>query len=167
MEENGYLKMKNYFENIVTHSRFLNGFAGFFARELFNKLGSKKEPLKAPYLALFKYNIGLDGQEQNTQAVRKLGFSIIIHNVKPDDYEVQYEAIDQAEKFALKVLSRMFYENKKPNHFLWNSIIKESIQIVPLDIEKIGFGVEVSFNIKNKQSMKVNPEDWDDIEIVC
>jgi hypothetical protein len=167
MEHNGYLKMKKYFENLVNNSKFLNGFAGFFARELLNKLASKKEPLQAPYLALFRYNLGLDGQEQNTQAVRKLGFSIILHNIKPDNYEAQYEAIDLAESLALKVLARIFFDNKKTDHFLWNSIIKESIQIVPLDHEKIGFGVEVMFNLKNKQSMKLDPEDWKDVASVC
>lgn len=159
--------MKNYFENLTNKSKFLNGFAGFFARELLNKLGSKKEPLQAPYLALFRYNLGLEGQEQNTQAVRKLGFSIILHNIKPDNYEAQYEAVDRAETLALKVLARIIFDNKKNDHFLWNSVIKDSVQIIPLDIEKIGFGVEVTFNLKNWQSMKLDPADWEDVESVC
>lgn len=167
MEGNGYLKMKNYFEDLVDQSNFLNGFAGFFARELFNKLGSRKEPLKAPYLALFKYTLGLDGNEQSTQAIRKLGFSIIIHDIKPDDFEAEYAAVDLGETLALKVIARMIYDSKTPKHFLWNSVLKESIQIVPIDIEKIGFGVEVSFNVKNNQSMKIDLLDWKDVDSVC
>jgi hypothetical protein len=167
MERNGYLRMKNYFENVVEQSNFLNGFAGFFERELFNKLTSRKSPLKAPYLALFKYSLGLDGQEQNTKAIRRLGFSIILYSEKPNDFESEYEAIDLAENLALKVLSRMMFDSKNSKHFLYNSLIKESVQIIPMEIEKIGFGVEVFFNLKNMQPMIISPEDWKDIKSVC
>jgi hypothetical protein len=33
MKENSYLQIKNYFENLVQQSKFLNDFVGFFSRE--------------------------------------------------------------------------------------------------------------------------------------
>jgi hypothetical protein len=59
------------------------------------------------------------------------------------------------------------FDSKNSKHFLYNSLIKESVQIIPMDIEKIGFGVEVFFNLKNMQPMIISPEDWKDIKSVC
>lgn len=167
MENNGYLKLKNYFENLTTQAKFLNGFAGFFSRELANKLAARKEPLQSPYLALYKYQLGLEGDEMKTMGIRKIGFAIIINNVKPDDYEAQYAAVDTAETLALKVLARVRYDNNTKTNFLWNSLQKESITVEPVELSRSDFGVEVTFDLKNGQSLKLDSTDWKDINTIC
>ena len=167
MQINGYLKLKDYFENLTAQSNFLEGFAGFFSRELMNKLTSRKEPLQSPYLALFKYQLGLDGDEMKTMGIRKLGFAIIYNNIKPDNYEAQYEAIDNAENLALKVIARIRFDNNDKTHFLWNALQKESITIEPVELSQSDFGVEVTFDLKNGQSLKLDPDDWKDINTIC
>jgi len=166
MQETSYLEIKNYFENIVNQSNYLNDFVGFFQREWANRTASVKG-LQSPSLTLFKYKLGFDGPEQNTIAVRQIGFAIMFNDIKVDDYEAQYQAIDIAERFAKKVLARINYDNHLESHFLYNSFIKDSVDISPVELSATDFGVEVFFNLKNKQLLHLDPKDWKDIEKVC
>ena len=161
-----YLTIKDYFEHLGTHAKFLKGFAGFFDRELLTKINSY-DGLENPYLALFKYSIALEGNEQNTQANRQIGFVIAFGKIDAGNYAAQYKAIDDAEKFAFKVLARIKYDNARKDFFLWNSLIKESIQINPFELENGEFGAEVFFNIKNPQSLVCDITDWDDLTDKC
>lgn len=166
MKENSYLAIKNYFEYLSIQANFINDFVGFFQREWANRTSSFKG-LKTPALALFKYDLGFDGPDQNTVAVRKIGFAIMFNNIKPDDLEGQYIAIHDAEQIALKVLSRIRYDSNTPDHPLFNSFLKDSVEINPVELSGGEVGVDVLFNFKNKQLLKVDPEDWEDIEKVC
>ena len=166
MKENSYRQIKDYFENLVTQSKFLNGFAGFFQRELADKL-TKSNGMQSPYLAMFKYNLGFDGPDQNTIAVRQIGFAIIFRNIKPGAIENQYTAIDDAEKLAIKILSRIKYDASQSDHLLYNSFLKESVDIQPLELANNDFGVEVTFNLKNTQKLTCHLEDWKDIIHEC
>ncbi len=166
MKENSYLEVKRYFEYLVEKSTFLSDFVGYFQREWANRTGSKAG-LKSPYLALFRYELGFDGPDQNTVAVRKIGFSIMYNNVKNDDLDAQYNAIHDAEALALKVIARIRFDSNNQEHFLFNSFLKDSVEINPVELSAAEFGVEVFFNLKNKQLLKVDPSDWNDIDTVC
>lgn len=166
MKENSYLQVKDYFENLVQQSNFLNDFVGFFEREWATKTASVKG-LKSPCLALFKYNLGFDGPEQNTIAVRKTGFAIMFNDIKAGDYQAQYQAIHDAEALAVKVLSRIRHDNYDDSHFLYNAFLKDSVDISPVELSGNSFGVDVLFNFKNKQKLIVQVEDWKDIPHVC
>lgn len=166
MKENSYIAVKNYFENLSNKAKFLNDFVGFFQREWANRTASVKG-LKTPALALFKYELGFEGPDQNTVAVRKIGFAVMFNNIKPDDLEGQYIAIHDAEQLALKVLSRIRYDSNTPNHALFNSFLKDSVEINPVELSGGEVGVDVLFNFKNKQKLTVNPDDWEDINNVC
>ena len=167
MEANSYKKMKDYFQNLVEQSNFLNDFVGFFQREWANRTAAYTNELASPNLTLFKYKLGFDGPEENTIAVRQIGFAIMFTKVNNDDFEAQYNAIDLAEQLALKVISRIKYDNHNENHFLYNSFIKDSVEISPVELSASDFGVEVFFNLRNKQLLSVDPIDWKDIDQVC
>ena len=166
MQEVSYKMIKDYFENLVEQSNFLNDFVGYFQREWANRTASYAG-LASPSLTLFKYKLGFDGPEENTIAVRQIGFAIMFNDVKVDDYEAQYNATDLAEQMAVKVMSRVKYDNHDEDHFLFNSLIKDSVEISPVELSASDFGVEVFFNLQNKQLLKVDPSDWKDIEKVC
>lgn len=167
MEANSYKKMKDYFQELVEQSNFLNDFVGFFQREWANRTAAYTSELASPNLTLFKYKLGFDGPEENTIAVRQIGFAIMFTKVAKDDFEAQYNAIDLAEQLAIKVMSRIKHDNNNEEHFLYNSLIKDSIEISPVELSASDFGVEVFFNLRNKQLLRVNPTDWKDIEKVC
>lgn len=166
MQTNSYLQMKNYFHFLVEKSNFLNDYVGFFSREYAEKEASHKG-LNDPLLALFRYELGFDSPGENALAVRKIGFSIQYNDVPKDDLELQYIAINNAEDLALKVLARIRLDNYNRDHFLYNAFIQDSVQILPLELSLNNFGVDVFFNLKNKQSMKVDVNDWKDLEKVC
>lgn len=166
MQDNSYLKIKNYFKNLVENHKRINAFAGYFNRDLQHKLASY-DGISSPYLALFKYELGLEGPKQNTVAVRKVAFAVMFNNVPTDDFEKQYETIDKAEQLALSVLARVQFDNNNTTHLLYNTFLKDSVRILPVELSNNSFGVEVFFNLKNKQSLTVDVNDWNDIDTVC
>ncbi|WP_312750586.1 hypothetical protein [Epilithonimonas hominis] len=166
MQENNYTQTKNYFKNLAEQSNFINDFVGFFRREWLDRVSSTMK-LKSPILALYDYRLGFDGPEQKTSTVRKVGFAIMFNNVKSGDLEGQYNAINEAEIMAVKILSRIRLDSYKENHMLYNAFLKDSVEISPVELSGNEFGVEVTFNLKNIQSLKVFKEDWKDIENIC
>lgn len=97
-----------------------------------------------------------------------MNFGILIGDVEPGDYEKQYETIDSAEKLAKKIIARMNFDSNKQDHFLYGALIKNSVEIRPIELEGVGlFGTEVSFKLKNFQSFKLLTEDWKDVEKIC
>lgn len=168
MHTNSYLQIKDYFRDLVENSEFIQDFVGFFSREYKSREASYyKKGLKSPTLALFRYELGFDGDGVNAVAVRKIGFIIIFNDVKNDDYDEQYKAIHEAENLALKVIARIRWDNTQKEHFLYNSFLQDSVEIHPLELNLNNFGVEVFFNLKNKQSLIVDANDWKDIDGIC
>lgn len=163
-----YLMLKDYFQKLVEKSEFLHDFVGYFSRELHNKEESIKG-IKSPFLVLFNYQIGIEGEEMATStAVRNISIGVLKNDVPADDYEAQYQAIDEMENFGLKIMSRLRYDSHLQGHFLYGALIKNSIEIRPVEAGVEGyFGVEISFQLKNPQSLKLNPEDWKDIDKIC
>lgn len=166
MKENSYIQIKNYFENLVLQSNFLNDFVGFFEREWKSKQ-AKLGGLKIPVLALFKYDVGFEGPDQNSIAVRKIGFAIMFNKIPAGDFQAQYNAIFEAEKLAFKVLSRIWIDSHDQEHFLYNSFLKDSVEIKPVELSSSDFGVDVIFNLKNKQILKIDTADWKDLDHIC
>lgn len=164
-ENNSYLKMKDYFENLVEKSAHVKSFAGYFQRELMNK--NAGDELESPYLALFDYTLGLSGPEQNTISVRRLNFAVMFENVPDDDLEAQYNAVDQAEAIILKFLSRIRLEAANENHFLYRAFRKENILIAPIELSLTAFGAECVIEFQNSQALKALPEDWTDDFLTC
>lgn len=166
MKENSYIQIKDYFENLVEQSNFLNEFVAFFEREWTAKK-AKVGGIKAPALALFRYELGFEGNDQNTIAVRKIGFAIMFNKIPAGDFSAQYNAIYAAERLAIKVLSRIRNDSYNQDHFLYNSFLKETVEIKPVELSASDFGVDVLFSIKNKQILKVDSEDWNDLDHIC
>lgn len=166
MEQNSYKKVKQYFENLQHQSNFLKSFVGFSERE-WNTRKARRNGIEYPTLALFRYELGFESPETKALAVRKIGFAVMLAVKSPDDFEAQTNAIDEAEKLALKILARINLDSNNQEHFLWNSFLKDSVQINPVELSANDFGVEVFFNFKNKQPLAVDMADWKDITQIC
>lgn len=166
IQSNSYKKVKQYFKNLQEQSNFLNDFVGFSERE-WNSRKASRMGIASPVLALFRYELGLDAPEKNAMAVRKVAFAVMLKVQKPDDFEGQTNAVDEAEALALKILARINYDSNDTTHFLYNSFIKESVQINPVELSANDFGVEVFFHFRNFQPMKVDLADWKDITKIC
>lgn len=163
-ENNSYLKMKEYFEDLVNKSTLVKSFAGFFERDVINQLD--KDSFESPFIAINGYELSLTGPEQNTIGVRKFNFAVLYSNV-PDDIELQYKAIDDAEKIILKFIARIKLDSCNPEHFLYNSFKKDDIIILPDDLFMNCFGAYASITFHTSQSLKASAEDWTDDFLTC
>lgn len=166
MQNNSYLKIKKYFEKLVKNHCGICSFSGYFNRDLQHQ-ESTFDGISSPYLALFKYELGLEGPKQNTIAVRKVAFALMFNDIPADDFEAQYTAIDNAEQLALQVLARVQLDNNNKNHLLYNTFLKDSVRVLPVELSNTAFGVEVYFSLKNPQKLTVDPNEWKDIDKVC
>jgi hypothetical protein len=164
-ENNSYLKLKDYFKDLVEKSVHVKSFVGYFQRELMQKDGG--DELESPYLAIYGYGNTLSGPEQNTISVRKISFAVMYKGVPNDNIELQYQAVDNAEEIVKKFLSRIRMDSYNPEHFLYKAFIKEGTEISPVELSITSFGSEVSLEFKNNQSLKMNPEDWNDNPATC
>jgi len=162
---NSYLKMKNYFEDLASKSVHVKSFAGYFQRELVAL--DSGDQLQSPYLAVFDYQLGLSGPEQNTISVRKIKFAIMYKNLPEDNLAAQYLAIDNAEAIILKFLSRIKMDSYKEDHFLYQAFRKENSKITPVELSINSFGAEVSLEFQNNQTLGVKQEDWTDTYTTC
>ncbi|MGV4460721.1 hypothetical protein ACQ1Q5_04190 [Ornithobacterium rhinotracheale] len=166
MQENSYLKLYEYFQKIAEANVHIQGFAGYFQRDLENKLKSYAG-LSSPYLALWHYEKGYQGEGRNTLAVISLGYVVLRNDVAPDDIEAQYRAIDECEQIAKSVNARLRFDNHNQKHFLFNAYLKEQTKITPIEMIGTGFGVQVEVFFKNPEHLTLNPDDWSDIDSVC
>ena len=164
-ENNSYLKMKDYFEDLVSKSVYVKSFAGYFRRELLNKM--EKSDFESPYLALFDYELTFSGPEQNTISTRKIGFAVMYSNVSDDDLELQYQRIDDAEQIIKEFMARIKVESADENHFLYNAFKKEGAIITPVELENNGFGSEVYLEFNNNQALKAHADKWTDNFLKC
>ncbi|WP_265427885.1 hypothetical protein [Chryseobacterium sp. YIM B08800] len=164
-ENNSYLKMKDYFEDLVSKSVDVKSFAGYFRRELLNNM--EKSDFESPYLALFDYELTFSGPEQNTISTRKIGFAVMYSNVYDDDLELQYQRIDDAEQIILEFMARMKVESADENHFLHKAFKKEGSIITPVELEDNSFGSEVTLEFNNNQSLKAHADKWTDDFLKC
>jgi len=164
-EKNSYLKMKDYFEDLVSKSTLVHSFAGYFRRELLNNMQSPD--WDSPYLALFDYELSLSGPEQNTVSVREIGFAVMFNNIDESDLEAQYKAIDDAEKIVMKFLARIKLDAANPEHFLHGSFVKENTNITPVELDTQSFGAECRLQFKNSQTLKADAADWTDDFLTC
>lgn len=165
-KENSYNKLYLYFKQIAEKSNLIKGFAGYFERDLSNQEQSYKG-ISSPYLALWNYEKGYEGENSNTIAIISVGYVILRNDIPIDDIEAQYQAIDSCEQIAKSVNSRLWFDNNDRNHLLYNAFIKEKTRIIPIDMEGVGFGVQVEVFFKNPENLKLNPDDWSDVDSIC
>lgn len=164
-ENNSYLKLKDYFKDLVSKSVDVKSFVGYFQRELIQKDGG--DELESPYLAIYGYGNSLSGPEQNTISVRKISFAVMYKDIPDDDIELQYKAVDDAEAIIMEFLGRIRMDAHDPAHFLYKAFQKEGTEIVPVELSITSFGSEVSLEFKNNQSLKMQPEKWTDNPQTC
>lgn len=166
MRENSYFKLYEYFKKISQNSVFVQDFAGYFKHDLDAKIQSFNG-IQSPYLALWDYNKEYLGENQSTLAVISLGYVVLKNDVPVDDIQAQYQAIDQCERIAKHINSRLRFDNLNPKHFLFNSFLKDKTRISPVDMKEVGFGVEVMVYFKNPEILELNPAEWADIDQAC
>ena len=155
-----YLQLKKYFSDLADQNIHIKDKVGYFSREIAEKERSFNG-IASPFLAIYDYELGLDGGELNTMGRRKITFSIIYANAPHDNSEAQQELISKAEAIALQCLARIRWDNHQKGHFLFNSFEKDLTKIYPVeDPQAHFFGVDVEVHFKTPTPLEVKQEDW-------
>ena len=71
-----YKQLKDYFHHLAEKHKVIQEHVGYFSREIIEKQSSFAG-IASPFLAIYDYELGLDGGELNTLGRRKLVFSIV------------------------------------------------------------------------------------------
>ena len=81
----------------------------------------------------------------------------------------QNEMLDQCERLGLKIIARMRYDARQPGHLLHNRFKVSSVKwmkVGPLFTEEL-YGYRFTVEIEGGESLKVQADDWADIDTVC
>lgn len=162
-----YDKVISYFKELVQLNLYLENFVAYSEKELTMKADAKRG-LKGYTLALFQYTATLDGNKQHTLGKRTIGFAII----KPtsnDDFTAQYKTIAEAEQIGLSVISRINYDSKLPDHWLYNNFDKRSVRFNEITATESDnfYGMEFFFQVQSWESLNLDANDWEDIKQTC
>lgn len=162
-----YKQLKDYFHHLAEKHVMIQEHVGYFSREIIEKQSSFAG-IASPFLAIYDYELGLDGGELNTLGRRKLVFSIVFADAPHDDFEGQQEKIDQAERIALQLLARIRWDSHQRDHFLYGAFEKDLTRIFPIEEPQAHlYGVDVEVHFKTKAPLEVNAADWEDTFLTC
>lgn len=162
-----YLKLKKYFQHLAQKHKQIKESVGYFSREILEK-SSSYNGIASPFLAIYDYELGLDGGELNTIGTRKITFSIIFADAPHDDFEGQQQKIDQAEQIAMQILARIRWNSNDRKHFLYGAFQKDMTKIYPIEEPQAHlYGVDVVVHFRSPESLSVNPNDWEDAFLTC
>ncbi len=164
-----YQKLADYMKALADNHTAINSFISYSEKELATEM-RKRQALTYPALVLFGYSGKLDGNKQRTFAERSIAFAIVSKVNKRDDFQAQYQAINDAEQIGLSILSRINYDSKQPvMEWLYNAFDKNSVrfsEITGRETDNL-FGMEFHFELKNKEPLIIDAADWADIDTTC
>lgn len=161
-----YKRLKEYAQQLAENCVHMHDFVGFFQEELDDKINSYRG-IQSPFMALWEYEKDREGMDQEALAIIRFSYVILFSDVRNDDFEAQYNAIDEAEKLADIINSRIRHDHYQPTHFLHRALIENHTVVKPVTYLNGCFGVQVSLGFKNLDFWHLKAEDWKDIEKIC
>lgn len=160
-----FKKVNDYLKDLVAATDEIAGFVGNSESELMTKLQSIISADK-PLLVFFGYQGTLDGSVQRTFGPRTISFSIVYPITDQNDYEKQYERINDAESIGLEVMARINYDATPEGGVAWlyNTFVKDSCRFEPVVYKTpMGlFGQEFFFDLNFKTPLAPTPGFWKD-----
>lgn len=158
--------MVDYFEQIATNLKDLNG---FFRMDLVEIQGSFRSNAQFKCLVLESHEGNFESSNTQ-QSVNDRTFAFTIYD-KPrkNDFDDQNLKLSECEAAGLKVIARMRHDAFQPNHFLYNKFFVETVsyaKVGPVFTEGL-YGYRFIGSIKGHESLKLNPTDWNDDPTVC
>ncbi|TSE02925.1 hypothetical protein [Aquimarina algiphila] len=161
-----YNKVKTYLESLASYCTEIDNFVGYNEQELHDKLNTKRG-IQGKLLTIFKYEGVLNGNDQRTLAGRVIHFGIVQSISKADDYALESSTIADCERVGFKVLSRIYYDSKKPDsQWLYKNFDQNNVEFNEIRLKSsLGLvGMEFSLTLKTKQPLTIDVNDWSDID---
>lgn len=158
----------DYFENINLKLKDF-GENSFFRMDLTEIQGKIRSGINFPALAVESPDGDAEKSiDQNSVISRMFAFTVYM-NPEKENYNEQNEMVDLCEIIGKKILARMRYDARIPEHLLFNKFKVSSakwIKVGPIFTEGL-YGYRFTGIIEGNEPLKVDPEDWDDINSTC
>ncbi len=158
----------DYFENLNAKSVY---FAenSFFRMDLSEITGAFRKGITFPAMSVESPEGDAEGSTKNNSVLNRTGAFTIWEKPRTGNFQEQTEKIDDCEKIGLKIIARMRLDNANPASSLYGKFDAASvrwIKVGPIFNEGL-YGYRFTFTIAGSESLKVDPNDWEDIESVC
>ena len=88
---------------------------------------------------------------------------------KTGDFGGQNTDLGDCERIGLKILARMRYDARVPDHLIYNSFEARSVSAIkvgPLFTENL-YGYRFIGTFSNNKPLIINPADWNDLDSPC
>jgi len=148
-------------KDIKRFHKGINGFCRFNYDELADQF---RNGVATPALALSSHSAALEinPNGSTTFNAKDISFLLVDYTGKPDEYDKQEVVLDALEDIALDIATYLEKLSKDPSHWLYGLFDRKSFKY-----EKVGplwdsmYGWNVMYQLKNKESMVLDPERWD------
>jgi len=141
----------------------------FFRMDLEEITGSFRSGINFPAMVVESPEGDTEGSSIHSSKVNRTFYFSIYQKCRAGNFEQQNEILDECERIGLKIIARMRYDARIPNHFLHNKFQSETVKWVkegPIFTEAL-YGFQFTGIIAGDESLKLDAADWDDIDLTC
>jgi hypothetical protein len=163
-----HIDVVNYFKEAVAQSIHIED-SNFFRMDITEIQGQMRKGINSPCLALESHEGNFENSKPNNSIDVKTFAFLILGKPQHNNFDDQNQVLDQTELIGKKFLARMRYNSTQPAHKLYG-VFDLSLcnyhKVGPIYLGWYGYRFEVTLKPK-KIDLKVNPEDWQDIDSAC
>lgn len=159
-----YEKLTTYFEFLGLKHKLINSTIVFNERK-FNQEYASRNGLQYPALIFDPYKSYLSGNAQRTFNNRSFEFSVMI-KVENSSADALKRARNMAEEIGLQLIARIKHDSNTCSNLDWlyQNFDANNVNYEPANYDNTNgdlvTGMDFSFSLKNKQSLKMNPSLW-------
>lgn len=141
----------------------------FFRMDLDEIMGGFKSGINFPAMVIESPEGDAEGSSLSSTAIGiNFIFSIYQRPVQ-DDFASQNEMLDECERLGRKIIARMRYDARNPQHLIYNKFKVSSMKWIkegPIFNEGL-YGYQFSGRFEGDELPKVDAADWTDIDLTC
>ena len=158
----------DYFESLNTNLVDFQD-KSFFRIDLDELFGSFRSGISFPCMTVESPEGDAAESNVSNSVIGRAPAFTIYQKPQRGNYQQQTEMLDECERIGLKIIARMRHDARIPEHLLYNRFLASSVKWVKVGpvFSELLYGYRFSFEIKDNEALKVNPEDWSDIDSVC
>lgn len=109
------------------------------------------------------------GSQVSASVISRTFAFTILQNPEKTNYAEQNQMLDQCERIGLKILSRLRYDNTQMNNVLHQKVDLTGfswVKVGPIFDEEL-YGYRFTVHLTGNESLKLDPDDWKDIDSIC
>ena len=141
----------------------------FFRMDLTEIQGAFRSGINFPAMSVESPELVLAKSNPSNSVVGHEFAFTIWRKPKTGDFAGQNTDLAECERIGLKIIARMRYDARVPEHLMYNSFEASSVNAIkvgPLFTENL-YGYRFTGAFSNNHPLQINPADWSDLESAC